>query len=153
MDEDRLLAQTEIESRAQQKSLILERFTNEYNQIVASANGAQRSKEALRGRRQQPDYKLLLETLTAVNNNTTPTNTINNNNSNLTVVQNMPNVIDMNPFRELIQEYLIDTNISIIDKIRTAANAMLANDYSTNTLELYLDGLVEAISLLNTDTG
>ncbi|CAM4988514.1 unnamed protein product, partial [Rotaria socialis] len=60
-DEDLVLAKLEIKLKATQKGQILERLTMEYNKIASRSNSHIRSKEAIRGRRQQKEYKVVME--------------------------------------------------------------------------------------------
>lgn len=64
-DEDRVLAKLELSLKSIQRGQILTRLHSGYNEIAAKSNAPQRSKEAIRGRRQQPDYKNLLDDLAA----------------------------------------------------------------------------------------
>ena len=65
-DEDRVLAKLELSLKATQRGQILTRLCAGYNEITAKSKAPPRSKEAIRGRRQQPDYKALMDEL---NNN------------------------------------------------------------------------------------
>ena len=62
-DEDKVLAKLEISLKHQHKGQILDRLFCEWNKIAHKAQANHRSKEAIRGRRQQPEYKVLLNSL------------------------------------------------------------------------------------------
>lgn len=60
IDEDRVLAKLELSLKEVQRGQILSRLYIGYNEIAAKSKAPSRSKEAIRGRRQQPDYKALM---------------------------------------------------------------------------------------------
>ena len=62
-DEDKIVAKLEISLKRWQEGQILHRLYCEYKDIVQRAQANHRSEEAIRGRRQQPEYKMLLNSL------------------------------------------------------------------------------------------
>lgn len=66
-DEDKILAKMEILLKKQHKGQILDRLYQEWNKTASRAQGNYRSKEAIRGRRQQPEYKAILSSMLILN--------------------------------------------------------------------------------------
>ncbi|CAF1448919.1 unnamed protein product [Rotaria sordida] len=59
-DKDKTLANLEVSLKSQQRGQILDRLHEEWNKLAAKSYANHRSKEAIRGCRQQPEYKAIL---------------------------------------------------------------------------------------------
>lgn len=60
-DEDLALARLEVRLKQESKGQIVNRLAAEWSKMVKQGGGVPRSKTAIRGRRQQPDYKRTIE--------------------------------------------------------------------------------------------
>jgi hypothetical protein len=132
-DEDKILANLEINLKSIQKGQILDRLYIEWNKLVEQSHANYRSKEAIRGRRQQVEYKAILADLQSKSTNIHQRIDTLSNDSVL--------VIDSGP--ESTQNSATDQNdVSAIDEaLRTIALAgrIKLSTYMKDAIDAFLN--------------
>jgi hypothetical protein len=150
-DEDSVLAQLELKLKSTQKGQILNRLHAGYNEIAASSNAPPRSKEAIRGRRQQAEYKALMDELknndgydsddsASSNNSTAPgaassaNNCTNDNNNNGTT-----------EVRKLLGHICTNMSGQLQNDTVKSIKGYMDNLPIDHILELSIRGIIEAV--------
>ncbi|CAM4834268.1 unnamed protein product [Rotaria magnacalcarata] len=159
-DEDLVLAKLEIKLKATQKGQILERLTTEYNKIASRSNSHIRSKEAIRGRRQQKEYKVVMEKMLSKDRTDLDTESDDDSKSNNSyndassddsdASDATTNILDDNiqAIRRFVEDKLVTTKIQLTPSMHAAVDAFVNMNSTVDMLELSMAGIREAISNL-----
>lgn len=142
-DEDLVLAKLERSLKFTQRGQILTRLYIGYNEIAAKSNAPLRSKEAIRGRRQQTEYKTLMKNL-----NDEPQDSSSNHEylSDDSIPQQNANPSNTTAvLRTYLEEMLKDKSKTLNNDLSRAISEFLQNNRADEILRLTMSGIDEAI--------
>ncbi|CAF3000950.1 unnamed protein product [Rotaria sp. Silwood2] len=147
-DEDKILANLEISLKAVQKGQILDRLTEEWNKIAAASHANLRSKDAIRGRRQQPEYKAILADLKSNLNNQGPDITdslpiVIEPVSSMDTVTESDDVISV---QNLMKEILTLHQNTLSKYMKDAINAFVNHNETEDPVKLTMLGIHQSIN-------
>ena len=155
-DEDRILASLELQLKAVHKGQILERLTTEWQKLVQESRANVRSKEAIRGRRQQTEYKRTLEELSNTPNGQ-PTPTTRSPQGQTTTTDNASSVnVDsesIGEIKEALKTYLTAGHTNLTDHMKDAINGFIDNTNSVDPVQLTMSGIMESITTMRNRVG
>jgi hypothetical protein len=148
-DEDKILANLEISLKSTQKGQILDRLYNEWNKLVEQSHANYRSKEAIRGRRQQPEYKATLNDLKLnIHNKDQNTNLVSPNNPVLDHDLSLLPITDhddVHAVKNFLQQIILNDHFKISDHMKNAINAFNNHDMNIDPVPLTMIGISESI--------
>jgi hypothetical protein len=170
-DEDRVLAGLELSLKSTKKGQILNRLTEEYNKLVRRSGAQPRSKEAIRGRRQNAEYRrvkalALAERRTKDDDSSSSSSSDSDDtDGHLSTVQELQQSPsdsasttghsgddDDDDVENVIREYVkinfVDTRISLCTHMNEAALAYASNADTIDPVQLSHLGLQQAIEAM-----
>jgi hypothetical protein len=146
-DEDNILANLEISLKSTQKGQILERLFNEWNKLVVQSHANYRSKDAIRARRQQQEYKAILRDLIQKQDDTNASSD-DNDSSTDSDSPSIPATIcnDMNAIHKLLNDIVIAGHIKLSDHMKNAIDAFLNPNKAIDPVKLTMSGINQSIT-------
>lgn len=158
-DEDKILAKLEISLKQRQKGQILDRLFHAWNQIVQRAQAQHRSKEAIRGRRQQPEYKALLNSLSSNIDHQDGDSESENKSESESESEEVesrgtgPGGNDghesfITEIKKALANIIITKREALPERIRDAIGALESNDPDLDPVELSMSGIKEWLEIL-----
>ena len=149
-DEDRILANLEIKLKSIQKGQILDRLYAEWNKLVIQSHANYRSKEAIRGRRQQADYKATLADLQSTIDQQIDTlshNSLSSAESDSDLAQETATYTeDVSAIRQTLEDIALAGHIKLSIFMKDAINAFLSPDPTIDPIQLSMLGIQQSLS-------
>nr|ACV95459.1 reverse transcriptase/endonuclease [Adineta vaga] len=158
-DEDQILAELEVKLKKMQKGQLLSRLVVEYNKCAVKSKAPSRSKDAIRTRRQQHEYKLLLRSLQSQqlsdDSECSDSDISSSNNNPVTTTHNVTPTPDpsdvgllIQKIRESVDSIVKIANLKLNTNMLNAANAFINQDNGIDPLELSMRGIEEDVKAI-----
>ena len=160
-DEDKILANLEVSLKSIQKGQILDRLFIEWNKLVVQSRANFRSKEAIRGRRQQPEYKAILADLQSTlnnNNNDQATNRLSSDSSLSSESESDSSLDTATPHNDVsaIENFLCDIvqagHIQLSNHMKNAINAFLSPNGTIDPIQQTMLGIHQSLSIIRNNS-
>ncbi|CAF1509352.1 unnamed protein product, partial [Adineta steineri] len=151
-DEDQVLARLEIELKEVRKGQILERLCIAYNKLTKQSNSNKRTKDAIRTRRQQQEYKKVMQDMMSLKDNDDGEDSedeSSSSSSSESVSIPITNTLCADytiEIKQYVQVNILDCHVNLSNSMLTAVNKFIDTDEVIDTLQLSIAGINEAIS-------
>lgn len=146
-DEDKILANLEIKLKELHKGQILDRLFREWNKLVQQSHANYRSKEAIRGRRQQPEYKQTLEELK--NQNSSQAQHTMTTAGITTTTTNVPSSNDnsqlLNAIKDTLKSIASVERNNLSTYMKNAIDYFIKEDKDHDPVQLSMNGINQSI--------
>jgi len=152
-DEDRILANLEIRLKSIQKGQILDRLYTEWNELVRQSHANYRSKEAIRGRRQQAEYKATLADLQSQTSridqqiDTLSQDSLSSVESDSDSIQQIATENeDVSAIEQTLKSIALAGHIKLSTYMKDAINAFLSPNLAIDPVELSMLGIQQSLT-------